>query len=179
MYKKMSFEISDTTDRSSNHIFRAVNNANTGYPSFGIWGDTNSFFKFRMGYGSEVTVTTIPCDNKIHNIVYMHNKVIIDDKLYEFNDTWNEIKTTITVFTTNGYNYGYYIPYSKMKLYEFRFTENEIITHDLIPCQSTVAVTDINGKQCPANTKGLYDLVEGKFYTNQGSGEDFIAGPEV
>ena len=37
----------------------------------------------------------------------------------------------------------------------------------------------IEGVEVPADTKGLYDTVEGKFYTNKGSGDDFIAGPEL
>ena len=29
------------------------------------------------------------------------------------------------------------------------------------------------------NKPALYDKIEGKFYYNQGTGEDFIAGPDV
>ena len=47
-----------------------------------------------------------------------------------------------------------------------------------IPCYSKTAVTNIDGVQVPANTIGMYDTVEGKFYTNQGTGE-FLKGPDV
>ena len=50
---------------------------------------------------------------------------------------------------------------------------------DFAPCYSTTTVTNVDNVQVQANTKGLYDLVEGKFYTNKGTGDDFIAGPEV
>ena len=53
------------------------------------------------------------------------------------------------------------------------------LKRDFIPCYSTTIVTNVNGKECPTGTKGMYDLVEGKFYTNLGNGEDFKAGPDV
>ena len=52
------------------------------------------------------------------------------------------------------------------------------LIRNLIPCYSIALVTDVEGKQCSSSTIGLYDTVEGKFYTNQGTGE-FIAGPDV
>lgn len=58
------------------------------------------------------------------------------------------------------------------------YNNNGIALKKFIPCYSTVTVTNADGVQVPANTKGMYDLVEGKFYTNQGTGE-FIAGPDV
>ena len=57
--------------------------------------------------------------------------------------------------------------------------QDDDLINNFIPCYSTTTVTDVNGKQCPEGTKGLYDLVEGNFYTNKGSGDDFKAGPDV
>ena len=82
-----------------------------------------------------------------------------------------------------GMNAGTQIEYAKnRKAYYCKIYLNydkTNIVRDYIPCYSITTVTDVNGKQCPSGTKGLYDLVEGKFYTNQGSGDDFIAGPDV
>ena len=65
-------------------------------------------------------------------------------------------------------------------LYSMILKKEEEIKRNFIPCYSTTNVTNAEGVQVPANTKGLYDLVEGKFYTNKNtSGEDFIAGPDV
>ena len=44
---------------------------------------------------------------------------------------------------------------------------------EFIPCKCTTAVTDESNKQCPEGTRGLYDLVTKKFYTNLGTGADF------
>ena len=69
---------------------------------------------------------------------------------------------------------------AKVKIYSTEILENEESIRNFIPCYSTTTVTDVNGKQCPSGTKGLYDLVEGKFYTNQNSsGADFTAGKKI
>lgn len=69
--------------------------------------------------------------------------------------------------------------YSIAKVYSVKIYNGDMLVRNFIPCYSTTTVTDANGTQKPANTKGLYDTVEGKFYTNQGSGADFTAGPNV
>ncbi len=67
---------------------------------------------------------------------------------------------------------------SKAKVFSAKIWNKDILIRDFIPCYSTVSVTDVNGITKGANTKGLYDTVEGKFYTNQGSGE-FLKGENV
>lgn len=62
--------------------------------------------------------------------------------------------------TESGTKYGF-----SGKVYNIKFTTDDIITRNFIPCYRK-----IDGEV------GMYDLVEGKFYENQGSG-DFIAGP--
>ena len=60
------------------------------------------------------------------------------------------------------------------------FDNNNHLIRNFIPCYSTTTVKNIDGNQVPTNTKGLYDIVGGKFYTNQNtSGNDFTAGPDV
>lgn len=69
--------------------------------------------------------------------------------------------------------------FCKEKVYSCKIYEGTTLVRDFVPCYSTTAVTNIEGKQCPSGTSGMYDMVEGKFYTNQGGGTDFIAGPNV
>ena len=69
--------------------------------------------------------------------------------------------------------------FSSLRMKKCKIYDDAILLRDFIPCYSTTTVTDANGTEKTANTKGLYDTVEGKFYTNQGSGDDFIAGPNV
>ena len=68
-----------------------------------------------------------------------------------------------------------------MELFNFEIYDDEILIRKYIPCYSIKKVIDTKGKEYSAGTKGLYDIVEGKFYTNQGDPTkgDFIAGPDV
>jgi hypothetical protein len=71
---------------------------------------------------------------------------------------------------------GAYSP-AKIKLYYARYYDNLILVRDFIPCYVNTEVVN-NEITYLAGTIGLYDLVENKFYTNQGTGE-FLKGNEV
>ena len=47
-----------------------------------------------------------------------------------------------------------------------------------LPCYTKEIVTDVNGVEQAVGTTGLYELMEGKFYTNKGAGT-FLRGPDV
>ena len=69
---------------------------------------------------------------------------------------------------------------SSFKMKSCKILENNQLIRYYIPCYSVTNVINSNSNSVPANTKGLYDLVEGKFYTNQNtSGNDFTVGPDV
>lgn len=55
----------------------------------------------------------------------------------------------------------------RAKVYSLQLSDDEL-KRNFIPCYRK-----------SDNVKGLYDIVEGKFYTNQGTGDDFIAGENV
>ena len=86
-----------------------------------------------------------------------------------------EIKSNSYVTDNSAYPYYIFTSYPpksnaescRMKLYRCRITRNGVIVRDFIPCYR---VTDGVG--------GLYDLVEGEFYENQGTGE-FLIGGEI
>ena len=70
---------------------------------------------------------------------------------------------------------------SNVKLYSLQLKNNDSLIKNFIPCYSTSTVTNVDGEMCEKGTAGLYDLVEGKFYTNKGDKTkgDFVCGPEV
>lgn len=70
--------------------------------------------------------------------------------------------TPIYIFAI-GYNTSVDNRKAHLKLYNFRLYEENQIVRNFIPCYR---ISD--------NVKGLYDLVEGHFYINQGTGDDFI-----
>lgn len=69
---------------------------------------------------------------------------------------------------------------SKERIYYCKLYNDTTLIRNFVPCKSTTSVTNSDGTSVPANTAGLYDLVEGKFYSNKSTNEnDFIAGPNV
>lgn len=71
---------------------------------------------------------------------------------------------TATLFSMRSFNSG--ISYGSHKLFNCQIYNNGTLTRNFIPCKS------------PAGAVGLYDLVDGKFYGNTGTGS-FTAGPVV
>ena len=79
----------------------------------------------------------------------------------------------LVLFNRDGYDRP-----AKAKCKYLKIYQNEKLVRDFIPCYSITTVTDVNDNECSEGTRGMYDLVEGKFYTNQGSGV-FEIGEEV
>lgn len=68
------------------------------------------------------------------------------------------------IFATN--NNGSVYARSTMKLYTMQIYDNDALVRDFVPCKN------------PSGEVGLYDLVESKFYGNNGTGS-FIAGRPI
>ena len=92
------------------------------------------------------------------------------------NTSFTSSNNSITIFAEN--NSEGIQSFGSFKLNKFEIYENNEIMRSFIPCKTTTSVTNVDGIQCPSGTVGLYDTVEEKFYTNQGTGE-FIAGADV
>ena len=103
---------------------------------------------------------------------------INNNSIYQFNNIQNfSNNLNMYLFTCNDDGIAH-LKRASIYLYECKIYDDKDLVRNFIPCYTTTTVTNVDGNQVPANTKGLYDLVEGKFYTNQGTGE-FIAGPDV
>lgn len=74
----------------------------------------------------------------------------------------NNSNQPLYLFTFN--NMGSVTAFANIKLYKFEITNNNTIIRDLVPCYRK-----------SDNVLGMYDLVENKFYTNDGTGE-FLKG---
>ena len=130
-----------------------------------------------VAYGNWYFTKILDTDIHFLRIDPIEKKCSVDDVEFDIETTYQrESEKSFYLFARNrngAIDYG-----CEMRLYYFKLFDNGNIVRNLIPCYSTTIVTDVNGKSCPSGTKGLYDTVEGKFYTNQGTGE-FIAGPDV
>ena len=118
----------------------------------------------------------------IHEIIYNddNNCVIFDGVIKgTFSDLTTQSQYSFYLFGRNSPEIGF-AEASASRIYSCKLVDKTLQKNlkNFIPCKSTTTVTNADGNIVPANTKGLYDTVEGKFYTNQGTGE-FIAGPDV
>ena len=123
-----------------------------------------------------------PLSVNVRTIIELHNYYVIKDgvKILESNYKNNlQLISSLYIFAANQSNSPYTgLCSGKARVYLCKIYDENLMVRNYIPCYSTKEVIDVNNKQCTVNTKGLYDTVEGKFYTNQGTGE-FIAGPDV
>lgn len=111
------------------------------------------------------------------NLDTNRHKVIAEASANElalsFDGTTKSAASSITSNTLNVYlfgrnNDGVLQAIGGMKLYCFRYwNEYGKLTRDFVPCYRK-----------SDNKSGLYDLVNGEFYTNQGTGE-FLIGGEI
>ena len=65
-----------------------------------------------------------------------------------------------------------------VKIFSAKIFENDKIIRYFIPCYCITNVIDVYEEKCTDGTRGMYDIVENKFYTNEGS-ETFIKGNDV
>ena len=164
-------------DRNDGYLFGSTNGANTDYFGVNLFGANHSIECY-YGTGGYPKVY-VWIKNRKHQIK-IENKIFYCDgnQIYDFNNSSNKMnfntKNSIYLFGLN-HNGG---RYRANTIYSAKFWYNQKEVRNYISCYSKTTVTDVNGKQCPYGTKGMYDTVEGKFYTNQGTGE-FIAGPDV
>ena len=117
-----------------------------GYNSDPYRAATSSEYVFGRKYHIKTSICSIQFDNSITNASSIGDFTI--DK-------------NMTIFALN--NNGTILHHAYIRLYSFKITQNNSLVRYMVP---VVRKSD--------NEIGLYDLVEGKFYTNQGSGEFLI-----
>lgn len=140
-------------------VFGAYSN---GEPAFGFGYRNQNVYSYlnTIGLGSQVVI----CDGAKHTIDFSPAKLSIDEQVcWELpnmaNPSWS-----LFLFAAN--NNGAVWEHSAMRLYSCKIYEGDTLVRDFVP-----------GKNA-SGAVGLYDMVEGKFYGNSGSGA-FIAGTEV
>ena len=101
--------------------------------------------------------------NDINGAIIINNEILCTNEIFEAPDANIAIsKRGSKAKNINGkFKYFYFNVFDK--------DENKVI-REFLPCYATTTVTDVDGEQCLAGTVGLYDTVNGQFYTNQGTG---------
>jgi len=142
-----------------------------------------------FGNGLVVQMGIDETEKKLHEADTNNHTFVLDfkNKKGKIDSNTAELEKNI-----ENVNYNYYLfaknkcgtadGKSKFKMNYCKISNDDSLIHYFIPCYSITAITNADGNPVPADTKGLYDLVEGKFYTNANTAVDavdFIAGPEV
>ena len=159
---------------------------------FGSADNNNGIPSFSLGITLEDNIYYRNDDQ--HKVFDNHN--IIKEKIYNVDVEKNNIQINDVKYNSemnllsSKQNYSSYI-FARHQLYPFNsyscfigkifscnIYEDNICIRNFIPCYCTTTVIDVNNKQCESGTIGMYDLVEGKFYTNQGTGE-FLKGKDI
>ena len=140
----------------------------------------NGFISQMGGGGTEKTLSAADTNNHVFCLNIKLSQAAIDSKIVELSKNINGISYTYYIFTKNKYN-NEPSSLANFKMYYCNISENSIKIRTFIPCYTTTTVTNVDGEICNEGTAGLYDLVEGKFYTNKGDKTkgDFVCGPEV
>ena len=109
--------------------------------------------------------------NKWYETKINKQSLVNNNNQCNISNTNEFITPPIYIFYANNIYSGFPMK-GKIKKFEIENVAN------FIPCYTTTTVTDVDGIERPKDTIGMYDTIEGKFYTNQGTGE-FIKGPDV
>lgn len=164
------FELNFIQTTHNTSIMGAYSNNNNRVQAFrgGVSGTDSSFFEFRTfsdtshrDYDSNILYSS---DTKFNVVFDIKNlKGIVNGDVVNLTDMeGGDISSSVWLFCAN--NAGSIATASNSKLYSYEHYKNDNLIQKLIPCKNS------------SNVIGMYDLVNGVFYTNQGTGT-FTAGP--
>lgn len=161
VYLKTNIQFTSTTNNQLNGVYSGATNYRL---QFGI---TN--YKFFIGIGNETEEYSNPDTNKhlfeinLANKQYGIDSNLTTDSTITIEDT---TKNILLFAFLNGYsnepNY-----FCSQKMYDLQIYDNNVLVRNFIPCYRKAD-----------NEIGLYDLVNGVFYTNAGTGT-FTKGGNV
>ena len=157
-------------------ILGAGNN-NTWY-LIGILFGVRDFGAQKGTAGTEVKFCSADLKEHIFTLDLKNGVAYLDNDLQiNLSNNGNKIDKNYILFSNMNGN-EWTTAASSFSMKYCKIIKDEVLIRNFVPCYCITTVTNIYGEQSPPGTKGIYDTVEGKFYTNQGTGE-FIAGPEV
>ena len=157
-------------------IFGAGNN-NTWY-LIGILFGVRDFGAQKGTAGTEVKFCSADLKEHIFTLDLKNGVAYLDNDLQiNLSNNGNKIDKNYILFSNMNGN-EWTTAASSFSMKYCKIIKDEVLIRNFVPCYCITTVTNIYGEQSSPGTKGMYDTVEGKFYTNQGTGE-FIAGPEV
>ncbi len=174
----IEFAITTTEANKSARLIGTRNTEKGGNGAFAFissWtGDANQVYF--IASNGENTSTTMPAINlnwHTASINVNNDRNVYFDEEFKFQgkETIYEQEKSCYLFNTASINgHTSYPGFAKVRL--LKLYRNGNLVKNFIPCYK-------KAENPEDNKPGLYDLVEGKFYINQGTGDDFIVGENV
>lgn len=119
--------------------------------------------KWQLGYGSGVTTGTAPAKKNWQIVDINKNQLFVDGELSVERDY---VEFTCAYYAAIGAIRAGAMYFGSARYRSCQIYDNGVLVRDFIPCLN------------PDKKPGMYDLVEGKFYGNAGTGE-FVVGEAV
>lgn len=167
---EIEFAYIGTNDASTSVWYPICGERSGGGSTYlGFWVNRNDF-KIAVNYGvydSGNSSTQSISRNARFNLKNSGSKFYLNGNMFTSSTTQVTKGTTPIYIFTIGNGSGVENRHVLMKLYSFKIYENNVLVRNMLPC---IRNSD--------NTVGLYDLVNNKFYTNEGEGE-FIKGNPI
>lgn len=133
---------------------------------FGI--NNNSYFWIGIGNNQYTTTTSTNTNKHTFDIDLLNKQYGIDGNLITVSTiSTSDVTSNIYLFAFNRADLSIPYYYCYQKVYSCKIYDNNILVRNFIPCYRKLD-----------NEIGMYDTVNGVFYTNQGTGT-FVKGPNV
>ena len=126
---------------------------------FNSWNNNKIEYEYGLNSGWYTPSSNDNLINEKFTIRYGDGEISINNKIITYlpTESFND-DSNIYIFTRNG-NAGNYNTYVQGRIYSFKIYESGKLVRNYIPCYKK-----------SDNTIGLYETMEGKFYTNKGTG---------
>ena len=144
-------------------IFGARNNV-SNVNGLSLWVDVGNHFAVRYGADGQATSFDSVSILQRYTVDFNKNVVSIGTSSYSFVSSSFQCDYPLFLFSCDTTGSSEY--YSSFTLYSCQIYDNGTLVRDFVPCKNS------------SNAVGLYDLVNGQFYGNSGTGS-FTAGNEV
>lgn len=162
--------VSPTTSLKTEITITPTSGAMSEHGIFGsTWAINGYFLMFYQNMlrwhsrGASVDISSFNTADK-NDIICTPTGITVNGKLYNISGTQSDSTNAITLF---GGISGYAGAVNgKFKLYTYKMYNGSTLVRDFVPCKNS------------SGAAGLYDLVNDKFYGNNGTGS-FTAGAEV
>lgn len=163
-------------ERQSTSLNLRLSMIHFGNLYYGIdWNNDLGKARFNNTSSTYIDTETINVGTN-YNIKTNGSTITINNNSYQIGTSQNLTSSILTIMANRS---GYTISKTTLNKYTIKIGTD---VYNYVPCRtlsSGIGWKNDVSVEVPPNTKGLYDMAEGKLYINCGSGDDFTCGADV